>query len=139
MSTRASELELHLMRCRRRGERASLLVARVASPRRSTGRRLSGCFRLTDSVAVTRVRHGYELTGLFDDDGLERAALERRLRTSAGVEASVAWARFPDDGLTLGALISAARASLRCGERSPAAALAPMLVTASPSAPADGK
>jgi hypothetical protein len=139
VSRRASELELHLMRCRRRGERASLLVARVACPSRSTGRRLGVCFRLTDSVAVTRVRHGYELTALFDDDGLERAALERRLRSTAGIEPSIAWARFPDDGLTLGVLISAARAGLRHGEGAPVTPLAAMLATASPPGPGDGR
>jgi hypothetical protein len=111
---RASELQRHIACCRRRGERASVLVARMSSPRRSAAHRVADCFRMTDSVSVSRIGHGYTLVGVFDDDGLDRRALERRVRAIAGVEMRVAWVRFPDDGVTLDALFQAAWTALRC-------------------------
>ena len=108
------ELERHVMRCRRREEPASLMLARVPVGGRSTSHRLAHCYRLTDSVAVARVGRHCEVVALFDhDDGLERAALEARLHAAAGVEPIVAWVRFPDDGVTLEALLLAARLQLR--------------------------
>ena len=107
------ELERHVMRCRRRDEPAVLMLAHIPGGSRSTGHRLACCYRLTDSVMVARVGRHHELVALFDDDGLDRAALERRIRTAARVEPAIAWARFPDDGVTLDALIRAARMELR--------------------------
>ena len=106
------ELELHVMRCRRREEPASLMLAHVPGGSRSTGHRLACCYRVTDSVAVARAGRHHELVAVFDDDGLDREALERRIRVAAGVEPTVAWARFPDDGVTLDGLILAARIAL---------------------------
>ena len=112
-SLSADELERHIMRCRRRQEPASLLVVRVAAPGRIGPGRLRACFRLTDSVAITRTRYGYELVGVFDEDRLDRDALEFRLRTALdGMATCLSWARFPDDGVTLEALVDGARAAL---------------------------
>jgi hypothetical protein len=109
----ADELERHIMRCRRRQEPAAVLVLRVAAAGRMSPDRLRASFRLTDSVAITRTRYGYELVGVFDEDGLDRDALEWRLRAAlGGIATCVAWARFPDDGVTLGMLIGDARAAL---------------------------
>jgi hypothetical protein len=107
------ELERHVMRCRRRDEPAYLMLARVPVRSRATSVRLACCYRLTDSVAVARVGRHCEVVALFDDDGLDRAALEARLHAAAGVEPVVAWARFPDHGVTLEALLLAARMELR--------------------------
>jgi hypothetical protein len=107
------ELERHVMRCRRREESAFLMLARVRVRGRSTSHRLAHCYRLTDSVAVARVGRHCEVVALFDDDGLDRATLEARLHAAAGVQPLVAWARFPDDGVTLEALLLAARLELR--------------------------
>jgi hypothetical protein len=107
------ELERHVMRCRRREEPALLMLARVPARNRATSQRLATCYRLTDSVAVARVGRHCEVVALFDDDGLDRATLEARLHAAAGVEPVVAWARFPDDGVTLESLLLAARMELR--------------------------
>jgi hypothetical protein len=107
------ELERHVMRCRRREEPALLMLAHIPCASRSTGHRLACCYRVTDSVLVARVGRHHELVALFDDDGLDRSALEQRMRAAAGVEPTVSWARFPDDGVTLDALVAAARMQLR--------------------------
>jgi hypothetical protein len=107
------ELERHVARCRRRQEPAALMLARVPAQSRATGHRLACCYRLTDSVTLARVGREYELVALFDDDGFDRTALERRMSAVAGVEPAVVWARFPDDGVTLEALLLAARAQMR--------------------------
>jgi len=109
----ADELERHIMRCRRRQEPAAVLVLRVVASGRIGPERLRACFRLTDSVAITRTRYGYELTGVFDEDCLDRDALEWRLRAALdGMATCVSWARFPDDGVTLETLLEDARAAL---------------------------
>jgi hypothetical protein len=109
----ADELERHIMRCRRRQEPAAVLVLRVAAASRIAPERLRASFRLTDSVAISRTRYGYELVGVFDEDSLDRDALEWRLRTAlGGIATCVAWARFPDDGVTLDMLVGDARAAL---------------------------
>jgi hypothetical protein len=116
MSARVVDpLQVELMRCRRRGESAWVLVVRYGAAEESKGHELADCFRLTDSVAVRRLPHGYELTGVFEDAGLDRPGLERRIiQQAAGAAPLVgaAWRRFPDDGVTLEALLDTARAAL---------------------------
>jgi hypothetical protein len=130
------DLERHVMRCRRRGESAWLMLALVPGRSRSKGHHLACCYRMSDSVAVARVGRHYRLIALFDDDELDRSVLERRLHGATGANPSVAWARFPDDGVTLEALLHAARAELRSELR---ATVAPSLAAASTSAAVDGK
>jgi hypothetical protein len=109
----ANELERHIMRCRRRQEPASVLVARVVAQERIAPERVLACFRLTDSVTIARTRDGWEVAGVFDQEGFERDGLERRLRAALdGTATGVAWARFPDDGVTLDLLLAGARAAL---------------------------
>jgi hypothetical protein len=104
------ELDRHLARCRRREEPAEVLAAAIAGAGDKTCERLLGCFRLTDSVEARRVRHGVDLVAVFDADDLDRDALERRLLAVVdGCEVRFGWARFPDDGLTLDALVEATR------------------------------
>jgi hypothetical protein len=111
--TPVEELERHLMRCRRRDERASVLTARLRSTDGPAPQQLVACFRLTDSVWIRQTPHGYDVSGVFDDDGFDRGALEQRLRAMVrGADTRLGWARFPDDGVTLAALLDcAARAS----------------------------
>ena len=109
----AHELERHIMRCRRREEPASLLVVRLPARVRIAPERVRDCFRLTDSVSVARIRDGYEIVGVFDEDRLEREGLERRLRAMLDwIDAGIGWVRFPDDGVTLEVLLERARALL---------------------------
>ena len=111
------DLERHVMRCRRREEAASVLVARVnRRPGLSQAELLAWC-RLTDSVAVKRVRGAFELIGVFDDEALDRTGVERRLSSTARADVHLAWARFPDDGVTLEALLAAGRAALPAAGR----------------------
>jgi hypothetical protein len=106
------ELERHVARCRRSEAPAALMLAHVPCRSRATRHRLACCYRLTDSVTLARVGRHYELIALFDDDGSDRTALERRMAAVAGVEPAVVWARFPDDGVTVEALLAAARAQM---------------------------
>jgi hypothetical protein len=89
------------------------MLARLPARDRATCHRLARCYRLTDSVAVARAGRHCDLVALFDDDGLNREVLEMRLRSAAAMEPAVAWARFPDDGVTLEALLVKARVRLR--------------------------
>src|SRR4051794_25791549 len=115
--------ELHLARCRRRREAAWVLVARIDARDGLSCSDLAAHLRVTDSVTLRRVRHGYELEGVFDHHDLVRDGLEQRLRQVlpvAGVH--FGWARFPDDGLTLAVLLEGARGPVPA-ERPLAAAL----------------
>jgi hypothetical protein len=116
--TSTEQLERHLMRCRRRQEAAAVLVARVSAPAGSTHGRLTTCFRLTDSVLIGRTQHGCEVAAIFDKDGFDREGLERRLRSEAGgADVHCSWSRFPEEGLTLEALLDRARAGLPAEEQ----------------------
>jgi hypothetical protein len=106
----AADLQREIMRCRRRQSSASVLVARLDADHRLAPRDLLDWFRLTDSVTVARIGRALEVIGVFDDDGLERDGLERRLL--GAFRGTLAWARFPDDGVTLEALVHLARAEL---------------------------
>ncbi|HKN92920.1 MAG TPA: hypothetical protein VJU60_01200 [Thermoleophilaceae bacterium] len=134
-------LERHVMRCRRRGESASVMVAHVPDTGRGQAERLSSFFRLTDSVVVARIPHGYEVAAVLDDDALDRDALEKRLRGVAAASATaIAWKRFPDDGVTLSVLIEAARATLADSTAiEPATIVAPVLEGPTAARPAEGK
>ena len=114
----SGDAELHLARCRRRRESASVLVARIDSRERvAVGELLAG-LRVTDTVVVRRLHHGYELHGVFDDHDLARVRIEERMRElvpAGGV--AFGWARFPDDGLTLSVLVEGAREALPVREQ----------------------
>ncbi len=129
------------MRCRRRGESACVMVAHVPDTGRGQAERLSAFFRLTDSVAVTRIPHGHEVAAVFDDDALDRDALEKRLRgVAAASGTTIAWTRFPDDGVTLTVLIEDARAELADSTVIEPATIVPaVLEGATVAGPAEGK
>jgi hypothetical protein len=108
---RVDELELHLMRCRRRDEEAWVLVVRVTGSARTSD--LLARLRLTDSARETLTLHGKELVCVFDAAGLDRQALERRLRAGLPYDqVRFGWSHFPDDGAALDVLQQMARAGL---------------------------
>jgi hypothetical protein len=108
---RVDELELHLMRCRRRDEDAWVLVARVSGSARTSD--LLARLRLTDSADERTTVNGKELVAVFDAAGLDRQALERRLRAGLPREdVRFGWSHFPDDGAALDVLLQTARAGL---------------------------
>jgi hypothetical protein len=105
------ELELHLMRCRRREESAWVLVARVAGRARVPD--LLARLRVTDSVRTQFNVHGKELACVVDAAGLDRSALERRLRAGLpNADVRFGWSHFPKDGAALDVLLHKARAGL---------------------------
>jgi hypothetical protein len=109
----AGDLQREIMRCRRRQSSASVLVARLDADHRLAPRELLDWFRLTDSVTVARIGRALEVIGVFDDEGLEREGLQRRLLGAfRGMRVTLAWAGFPDDGVTLEALVDRARSEL---------------------------
>jgi hypothetical protein len=98
---RPDELVHELARCRRTGGRADVVVAACTDPAAAVA--LAARLRLSDSVRV----HGAEVHAMLDRDGLDRAALERRL--AADAPARFGWARYPEDGLTADELLRVAR------------------------------
>ncbi|HEX6713033.1 MAG TPA: hypothetical protein VF066_06595 [Thermoleophilaceae bacterium] len=101
-------LELQLMRCRRREESAWIMVARVSGHARIS--ELLERLRLTDAARVEINVHGKELACVLDADGLDRDALEDRLRSGvSGTGIRFGWSRFPEDGAGLEVLLHKAR------------------------------
>jgi hypothetical protein len=99
------------MRCRRREEPAWVMVARVSGGARVAD--LLGHLRLTDSARVEANVHGKELACVLDAAGLDRQALERRLREGLpDAEVRFGWSHFPGDGAGLDVLLHRARAGL---------------------------
>jgi hypothetical protein len=74
---------------------------------------LLACLRLTDAARVEMTLHGKELACVLDAEGLDRHALECRLRggMTAG-EVRFGWSHFPEDGAALDVLLHLARAGL---------------------------
>jgi hypothetical protein len=103
------ELDLHIERCRRRGESGHVLVVRDHDPADQP----LDLFRLTDSVAVRLVAGAPELRAVIDDASFDRDALELRIRERLGPVAQVGWATFPADGVTLEVLLEHARDAAR--------------------------
>lgn len=94
---------------RRRREPCDLLIARVAGaePERQLAR-LRAAFRATDAVECVGPRGRGEVRAILDLTELSRAGLARRLQAE-GIDVRCRWARFPDDALTLEALIDHAQ------------------------------
>jgi hypothetical protein len=108
---RVDELELHLMRCRRRNESACVMVAHVERGTRPY--ELLAHLRLTDSARIVTTLHGDELACVLDADGLDQGGLEARLKAAMpGREIRFGWSRFPEDGAALDVLLHEARAGL---------------------------
>jgi hypothetical protein len=106
--------ERALLRCRRRGESASVLVVRLDPRFDFDPKQLVAALRMTDSAAFVHSRRsGYELLAVLEDDTrLERKVVEQRLRSLVqGGRSLFGWARFPQEGLTLDVLVERARAA----------------------------
>ena len=107
-------LRRHLAICRRREERALVLVA-SASGRRGS---MTTDLRISDSTVAVSRRGDSTLVAVLDGRELSRERITERLREAHGQELKVGWATFPDDGLTLDALVEIA--SARAGRASSA-------------------
>jgi len=108
-------IQRHIMWCRRRGERANVLVVAIEPGTPRSVAALLGVTRATDTFAVHRTMRGVEVHGLLDGEALDRVAVERRLAGRLGPNATCAfgWAVFPDDGFTLDVLFEVARSALQ--------------------------
>ena len=105
------ELDLQLLRCRRREEAAWVMVARISRQARVAD--LLAQLRLTDAARVETNVHGKELACVLDAAGLDRQALERRLREGVPrADIRFGWSHFPADGAGLDVLLHKARAGL---------------------------
>jgi hypothetical protein len=107
------DLQRHLAWCRRREERAHLLVIPLADVGEQELSGILESFRITDSVTLRKANGGAELYTLLDDKGFVREGLERRLSELRGGRSSFGWATFPDDGVTIQTLIEHARDQMR--------------------------
>jgi hypothetical protein len=105
-------LRAHLARARRRDEPIDLLVLRFEQATSEVAREIRDTLRVTDSTCLTSVADGRELHVMVDRGHLDRDALETRLSDLAGCRLDTGWARFPEDGYTLGVLVAQARAAI---------------------------
>lgn len=106
------DLQRHLEWCRRREEPAHLLVVPFTSAEVPDPFRLLECFRVTDSVVLSRSTEGFELHALLDDKGFVREGLEIRLSEWCGDRKNFGWATFPEDGVTIQALLEHAKSGM---------------------------
>lgn len=107
-----SDLQRHLDWCRRREDPAHLLVLPFSNNEVPDPFRLLQCFRATDSVALSRSAEGFELHALLDDKAFVREGLEIRLSEWCGDRKYFGWATFPDDGVTIQALLEHAKTAM---------------------------
>jgi len=107
-----NDLERHLSWSRRRAERATVLVARLASDEVEDPVALVESFRITDSVSLRRTPRGFDLHAVLDEKDLDRETVERRIADVTSYPLRCGWATFPDDGVTLDVLLEVARRGL---------------------------
>lgn len=106
------DLQRHLEWCRRREEPAHILVVPFSDAQVPDPFELLQCFRVTDSVALSRSTEGFELHALLDHKDFVREGLEIRLSESCGDRKFFGWATFPEDGVTIQALLERAKAGM---------------------------
>jgi hypothetical protein len=106
-----SDLQRALMRGRRRDEEVAALVATTDEPPGEGIIEVLDLLRVTDSYEVEATERHWELRAVFEGEGLQREAVERRL--SAAVHGMrFGWAEFPREGATLEVLLEEARHDL---------------------------
>lgn len=97
-------LRRHLAICRRRQERALVLLASGAGRRQA----MTADLRISDSAVAESGRHGSTLVAVVDANELAQARITERLRARHGDALRIGWAAFPDDGMTLDTLVDVA-------------------------------
>jgi hypothetical protein len=109
---RSHDLQRHLDWCRRRQEKAHVLVMCFSLREVPKPVRILESFRTTDSIALHYSRGICELRAVLDDARLSRDGVERRILDASDAAFRFGWASFPEDGVTLDALIETARKQL---------------------------
>lgn len=106
-------LRRQLAVARRRGERVDVVCA---SAQGVDARDVRGALRISDFATVRQGRDTHvDLRAVVDTQGLDRHAFEARMQESLGGRWAFSWARFPEDGATLDALVREARTRARAG------------------------
>ncbi len=109
-----NELQRHIMRCRRREEEATVLLAVGPHVARRPLEDMLESLRATDSVEVSTGAHDFELCALLDGVDFAPDVIERRIADAGDLDdVSFGWARFPRDGVTLAVLRERALADAR--------------------------
>ena len=109
---RTHDLQRHLDWCRRREEKAHVLVMRFSLRDVPKPARVLDSFRTTDSIAIHLGQGVCEVQAVLDDQGFSREGVERRIIEDNDASFRFGWASFPDDGVTLDSLMETARAEL---------------------------
>jgi hypothetical protein len=103
------DLQRHLSVARRRREPADVVIITLPGAGRADVAALLRSLRLTDSTSVQLVGDSLEIQmGLAQAD-LDRDGFERRIATELRRPAQFGWATFPEDGLTVDAVLGTAR------------------------------
>lgn len=102
-------LRRHLAICRRREERALVLVASTPGRHRSLDEEL----RISDSAISGSRRGGSTLVAVIDWQEQSRERISQRLLDHHGPRLDAGWAAFPEDGMTLDALVEVASSRLQ--------------------------
>jgi hypothetical protein len=103
------DLQRHISAARRRREPADVVVITLPRADPADLAALPRSLRLTDSTSVELAGDSLEIQMGLDRAGLDRAGFERRIATELRRPAQFGWATFPDDGVTVDAVVEAAR------------------------------
>jgi hypothetical protein len=106
---RMDDLRRHISAARRRDERADVVVFALPAGNVADHASLLASFRLTDSAALTHGGRSFDVEVVLDHAGLDRDGVERRITSQLATCPLFGWATFPDDGVTLEALLETAR------------------------------
>jgi hypothetical protein len=111
-----NELQRHIMRCRRREEEATVLLAVGPHVAQRPLQQMLESLRATDSVEVSTGVREFELCALLDGVDFPPAVIEERIAEAGDLDSvSFGWARFPRDGVTLAVLRERALAAALAG------------------------
>lgn len=106
---------MQLARFRRSGQPADILLVELQAtstagrrPSRECASAASSVLRVTDGVSKVPSMGGHGMCAVLESDDRARSAIDQRLRRACGDEIRLAWASYPDDGVTLESLLQVA-------------------------------
>lgn len=103
------DLQRHISVARRRREPADVVIITLPGAGRADVAALLRSLRLTDSTSVQLVGDSLEIQMGLAQAGLDRDGFVRRIATELTRPAQFGWATFPEDGLTVDAVLGTAR------------------------------
>jgi hypothetical protein len=115
-----ADMRREIERSRRAETPAAVFVANVADGKGVDAQHIRGTFRLADTVEVVHDAAGFHLRGVVNDLAeFCPFGLGERLELELGTTVETGWARFPDEGMTLEALLERATADLHATDAAP--------------------